>query len=134
MACSVLATALACSSRLLPPPSLALMSDLPYGQRWGRVCEGSDMYYADARRLLWGEDWGNETARNEWPVGGEVRLSTHNQYYNNPPPLGRTVKAHESFVDRQVPITVEHTEFIPEFRQSRWVSVRFTCGLGCPTD
>ena len=134
MACSVLATALACPSRPLPPPSLALMSDVPYGQRWGRTGQASDIYYAEARRLMWGEDWGHETAANEWPVGGEVRLSTDNRYYDNPPPLGRAVKPHETFVDTQVPITVEQTEFIPEFRHSRWVSVRFTSGLGCATD
>ena len=91
------------------------MLDGPYGQ-----FEERTFHCTNPR----GDAWGQEQTTREWPVGDVVVMGPHNQYYDAPPPHGRQIRREtlDINIDRHV---IVESRFVPEFRHSRWVAVRF---------
>ena len=102
---------------------------LPYGQAWAipaiRVAVDTiaKTHYADPR--LWYEAWGPEQVAREWPAGCRLQLSAKNVFYSAPPPNGAKLRATDVFVDTSLPVLLEESGFVENFRGSRWVWVGF---------
>ena len=103
-------------------------TELPYGQAWD-TGRGLVQFTHDANPRSWYEAWGPEQVAREWPAGRcRLQLSELNVFYTAPPPNGTKLRAHDLFVDTSLVVTVEESGFVEDFRDSKWIWVRFACG------